>query len=432
MQAQRLFDDGIHSTDDFFRPMVSKQAVILLVDDNSANRLALKQVLSPLNCDVVEADSGIAALRLLLDTDVAMILLDVQMPDMDGFETAHMIRSRDRSAHVPILFLTAFDKQEFHIKKGYSLGAVDYMFKPFDPEILRAKVNVFISLFEKNEQIKQQTLRISQLQAEARMCEVEARRIRVEAENNRLRTEQTVSKELSKRAEALARSNEDLEQFAYVASHDLQEPLRMVTSYCQLLKRRYEGQLDQDADEFIYFAVDGAHRMQLLINNLLQFSRINSQGKPFACCSLNEVMAKVLCDIKQLVDENKAIVHVSQLPTVYGDETQLQQVLQNLIINSIKFRSEDAPCIRVESQEHNGIHTISVSDNGIGIDEKYKEKIFNLFQRLDPDRSRSGSGIGLALCKRIVSRHEGQIWVKSRPDHGASFYFTLPVMETDQ
>jgi signal transduction histidine kinase len=235
---------------------------------------------------------------------------------------------------------------------------------------------------------------------------------------------------LAQQAQQLARSNAELQHFAYVASHDLQEPLRMVKSYLQLIERRYAGQLDEDADEFIAFAVDGAERMQTLINDLLQYSRVATRGKPFAPTNCAIVLDHALANLKVAIEEGRATVTHGDLPTVIADETQLTQLFQNLIGNGIKFHKPDAPSkVHVSAECGDDEWAFSVQDNGIGIDPKHFERIFLLFQRLHSREEYKGTGIGLAVCKRIVERHGGRIWVESEPGQGSTFRFTIPDRE---
>jgi PAS domain S-box-containing protein len=243
-------------------------------------------------------------------------------------------------------------------------------------------------------------------------------------------TERKQAEEVLERERAeLARSNAELEQFAYVASHDLQEPLRMVSSYMQLLERRYKGRLDQDADDFIGFAVDGAERMQHLINDLLAYSRVGTRGKPFEPISCNNVLELALDNLQLAIQDNKASVTHDPLPEVTGDEAQLVQLFQNLIANAVKFHREEKPQVHIGVQEGKKEWVFSVRDNGIGIDPQYAERIFVIFQRLHSRTQFQGTGIGLAICKKIVQRHGGRIWVESQPGKGATFFFTLPKKE---
>jgi signal transduction histidine kinase len=238
----------------------------------------------------------------------------------------------------------------------------------------------------------------------------------------RLRAEE----EIKRYTKELERSNKELQQFAYVASHDLQEPLRMVGSFLQLLERRYSQQLDSNAKDFIHYAVDGAVRMQALINDLLEYSRVGTRGKPFEEIDLNKIVALAKNNLNIAIKEHKAKIRCAKLPLIFGDDTQLTQVFQNLIGNAIKFHTEKSPEITITSVRKNGNYEIMVKDNGIGIDPQYKEKIFLIFQRLHNREDYPGTGIGLAICKRIVERHGGSIWVESKAGEGATFIFSIP------
>jgi PAS domain S-box-containing protein len=242
-----------------------------------------------------------------------------------------------------------------------------------------------------------------------------------EREHGRARLERTI--------EELKRSNAELEQFAYVASHDLQEPLRMVSSYMQLLEERYRDQLDQEAKEFIDFAVDGAERMQRLIQDLLAFSRVGTRGKNPEPVESQEVLEKALHTLQLRIDENEAEVHNPALPRVLADSNQLGQVFQNLIGNALKFRGENPPRIDIAVETTGKTAQFSVSDNGIGFDDKHAERIFVIFQRLNNRTDYEGTGIGLAICKKIIERHGGRIWAKSDLGRGSTFLFTLPLAE---
>ncbi len=231
---------------------------------------------------------------------------------------------------------------------------------------------------------------------------------------------------LAQRSNELARSNAELEQLAYAASHDLQEPLRMVAGYMQLLEDKYHGRLDADADEFIHFAVDGVIRMQALIDDLLAYSRVGSHMKPLQRTDCGAVVATALRSLGMALDESGAQMQCEELPVVMGDPAQLAQVFQNLIANAIKFRGDDPPHIYIGAEREGAFWRFTVQDNGIGIEAEYFDRIFVMFQRLHGRRTYPGTGIGLAICKKIVERHGGQIWVESAPQQGATFFFTLP------
>jgi chemotaxis family two-component system sensor kinase Cph1 len=232
--------------------------------------------------------------------------------------------------------------------------------------------------------------------------------------------------QLQKLTAELLRSNKELEQFAYVASHDLQEPLRTISNYLQLIELRYKNRLDHNADEFIGFAVDGAVRMQRMIGDLLVYSRAGGNGKPYAPTDCNALLDKVLHDLKLKIEESGVVITRDSLPEATVDASQLAQVFQNLIANAIKYRGDKIPAVRIAAERKMNDWMFSVSDNGIGFDAAHRERIFNLFQRLHTAAEYPGSGIGLSVCKKIVERHGGKIWAESEPGKGSVFYFTIP------
>jgi signal transduction histidine kinase len=259
---------------------------------------------------------------------------------------------------------------------------------------------------------------------------VAARTEELQDANTRLSMEleerRQAEEKMAQYAADLQRSNAELEQFAYVASHDLQEPLRMVASFTQLLAKRYQGKLDQDADEFIGFAVDGANRMQMLINDLLAFSRVETRGKPLEPTDCEAVLSRTLANLAAMVQESGAVVTHDPLPTVLADEMQMGQIFQNLLINALKFKGGETPKVHIFAQRQGNDWLFGFQDNGIGIDPQHQERIFAIFQRLHRREDFPGTGLGLALCKKIAERHGGRIWVESEPGRGSTFYFTIP------
>jgi PAS domain S-box-containing protein len=233
--------------------------------------------------------------------------------------------------------------------------------------------------------------------------------------------------ELAARAQELTRSNSELERFAYVASHDLQEPLRMVGSFTQLLARRYKGRLDSEADEFIGYVVDGVTRMQSLITDLLEYSRVGMKTRPFGPTDLDKVLARALEDLQVAIEESGVSIEHDPLPRVWGDQVQLARLFQNLVGNAIKFRSAEPPLVKISSAKADDRWIVSVRDNGIGIDPRHFDRVFVLFQRLHGRTQYPGTGIGLAVCKKIVELHGGDIWLESQPGAGACFSFTMPI-----
>jgi signal transduction histidine kinase len=363
---------------------------VLVVDDLPENLLALQATLQGLPVDIDCADSGPSALKRLLVEDYAVILLDAHMPDMDGFETAELIKRRERTRHTPLVFLTAVGDDAQLTTRGYEVGAVDYLTKPLDPWILRSKVSIFTELWTAHERTRLLNL---QLQAQT---------------------------------EELARSNRALEEFAYVASHDLQEPLRKVRSFCELLRSRYRGQLDERADQYIDFAIDGADRMSRLITDLLAYSRVGRSGPDHRDLGAEEPLDRALGMLATQIAETGAQVTHGPLPRVRGEAGLLTTVFQNLISNAIKFRADEAPRIHVSAAPDGALWRFCVRDNGIGIDPAFAEKVFAIFQRLHTKHAYPGTGIGLAICRKIVEYHGGTIWLDPDVSPGARFCFTLP------
>jgi signal transduction histidine kinase len=380
-----------------------------MVDDEPKNLMALDAVLAGMGHELVKAHSGKEALRCLMKDDFAVILLDVQMPEMDGFETASLIRSREKTRYTPIIFLTAVGKSESEMFHGYEVGAVDYMLKPFAPQILRYKVAVLVELHLKGEEILNLNAQLRELNTGLEQ------RVR----------ERTAS--LEQRGRELERSNQELAQFASVASHDLQEPLRTMATYLQLFKNGAHAQLDARDEEYLGIVLDSAQRMRQLINDLLAFSQVDSEEQGLLPVDCAVLVHRVLAQLQALIDERGASIRVGPLPTVPARPQLLGQVFLNLIGNALKFYKGGPPKIEIGSETRGAEQVFWVRDHGIGISPEYFEMIFKLFRRLHTRDEYPGSGLGLSLCKKIVEKHGGRIWVESELGQGATFYFSLPL-----
>jgi signal transduction histidine kinase len=374
----------------------SPDDTILVVDDVPANLELVAGHLEQRGHRVVVAQAGDEAIERALLVRPSLVLLDVMMPGIDGFETCRRMKAQPALREVPVVFMSARADTVDKLS-GFEAGAVDYVTKPVDSAELLARVQTHLALATLR---RQMALQNRQLQREVHSRE--------------------------KAQAALQRSNAELEQLAYAASHDMQEPLRMIASYLQLVERRYAERLDADGREFIGYAVDGAKRMQALINDMLAYSRVGTKGAAPAPVDAALVVRTALAHLQLPIQESGARIDCGPLPQVVGDSGQLVQLMQNLLSNAIKFRSGAAPHIRIRCVTEEPGWRFEVQDNGIGIAPEYAERIFVMFQRLHARDAYPGTGIGLALCKRIVERHGGRLWVAPAEGGGSVFSFTLP------
>ncbi|CAM2070410.1 Response regulator [Sulfidibacter corallicola] len=360
---------------------------LLIVDDRPENLLALEAILEHPSLDIVRATSGNEALSLMLKHDFALVLLDVQMPGMDGFETAQLMRGYEKTRHIPIIFVTAINKEQKFVFRGYEAGAVDYLFKPLDPNILKGKVNVFLDLYRQREAKKH-------LMAE------------------------------------LERSNRELQDFAHMTSHDLKAPLRSMRFSVQMLEEDYAERLDGDAREYLQTITTACRRMQVLIDDLLDYARVTTQPRDFDTIDLTDLIEDIRLDLRGQLQDSGATLHLDDLPDVRGDKMQIQRLFQNLISNAIKYRRQDvSPEIRIRADrmDSQNLCHLHVEDNGIGFDAKHAERIFQPFQRLHSHKKYEGSGIGLAICKKIAQHHGGDIAASSVEGQGSQFTVILPM-----
>jgi len=406
---------------------------ILLVDDREDNLLSMETILEPDGYELIKARSGREALKILLNEfDFALILMDVKMPNLNGFETAALIYEREKLKHIPIVFITANNYGEENMFKGYRTGAVDYIYKPINPELLRTKVSVFIDLYTKNHQL---ILQEQKLLAINKSLENEI--------NERKMSEEKV-KELNRRLleniDELESANKDLDRFAFMSSHDLQEPLRKIRTFSDLLYSKYKDLFDEDAVRYISRIQKSAERMQALIKDILEFSKVSSDKNNFVNTDLNVVVEEVLADIDPEVQDKKAKINFKGLPSLDVNPGLMRPLFSNLIGNAIKYRKKDVdPIINIYADQKETVPNgsidagnrkfcrIYVEDNGIGFDQKYAEQIFNMFVRLHGNSEYEGTGIGLALCKQIVDKHEGFISVLSKENSGSTFIVSLPI-----
>ena len=362
---------------------------LLLVDDKPENLLALEAALAPLGHRMLRARSGDQALRHLLTDDVGVIVLDVQMPGLDGFETAERIKQRERTADIPILFVTAISQDLEHRMRGYHTGAVDYIFKPVEAEVLRAKVAVFLDLHVKSRQLQDQAAQLARKSAE------------------------------------LERSNTDLEQFAYIASHDLQDPLRVVAGFVELLADRLSDHDDPTVRDWMARITTTVSRMSSLVSGLLAYARAGADPAPPGPVDLDAALALALESLQPAIRASDASLRCGPLGRGIGREGDLCQVFQNLVGNAVKFRRPGVPpAVRVDAERANGTVTVSVRDNGPGVPEQDRERAFQMFERIDGEPY-PGTGLGLAVARRIVEQLGQRIWMEANDGPGLTVRFTL-------
>ncbi|MHB8765718.1 MAG: sensor histidine kinase [Deferrisomatales bacterium] len=436
---------------------------VLIAEDSPTQALELEHLLVSNGYRVTVAANGREALEKLRADPPALVLSDVVMPELDGYQLCRAVKQDEALRQVPVVLLTSLQDPE-DVLQGLACGADNFLTKPCPDEVLLRRVShilanvelrknarmqvgvelllggrrhfitaerqqildLLISTYEeavrKNGEVAAARARLEELNAGLeRRVEERTRELRAEVAE-REQTEDRLRRSLT----ALASANEELDRFAYVASHDLQEPLRMVTSYLQLLERRCGVALDGDGREFLAFAVDGAARMRRLIQDLLTLSRVGTRGGAFAPVGCQEVLAGALDRLAPELEETGARVGHGPLPEVLGDREQLVDLFRAVLDNALKFRGEAPPEVHVSARREGREWVFSVADNGLGIDPAHFDRIFVIFQRLHGPGAYPGTGLGLALAKKIVERHGGRIWVESAPGQGATFSFTLP------
>ena len=408
---------------------------ILLVDDREDNLLSIETILESDGYNFVKANSGRQALKILLtEFDFALILMDVKMPNLNGFETAALIYEREKLKHIPIIFITANSYGDENVFKGYRTGAVDYIYKPINPELLRAKVGVFVDLYKKNHRLLAQERKLVAINTSLEL-EINERKI----------SEQKVkdlNKQLLENIARLESANKELDRFAFMASHDLQEPLRKMLMFSDRLTVKYKEILDDDAKNYISKIQNAGRRMKALVEDILTFSKLSMQKDSFVYSDLNQLLREVLLDMEETIREKKAKIHIDDLPGLFVNPGLIRPLFYNLISNALKYsKAEISPVIHILSEcaSHNGHSAdnddenkycrILVKDNGIGFEQQYSEHIFGMFKRLHLKNKYEGTGIGLALCKKIVEEHNGYISAISKVGEGSTFIISLPLKQ---
>lgn len=410
---------------------------ILIVDDKENNLISMESILWNEGYNIVKARSGKEALKILLkDLDFTLILMDVEMPDLNGFETASMIYGREKLKHIPIIFITAHSYGDENLYKGYRTGAVDYIYKPIQPDLLRAKVMVFAELYRKNHLLMAQEQKLIAIN---RNLEIEIKdRIASENRANEL------NKQLLQNINSLELTNKELDRFAFMASHDLQEPIRKIRIFSNRIAEKYYHEIGEEGKVYIEKMQLACSRMQNLIGDILAFSKISVTKDSLELSDMNRLIEEVLGEMELPIQEKKARITVAPLPSVCVNPVLIKSLFENLLSNSLKYSKEDVdPEISITcgvdpGNSLNG-HSeairylrIYVKDNGIGFEQQYAEQIFTMFTRLHMNTEYAGTGIGLAICKKIVEEHSGYISAKSEVGRGTTFTISLPLNSPEQ
>lgn len=408
--------------------------MILIVDDKPENILPLRKLFQLHGLESDEAGSGEEALIKVLKKEYSLIIMDVQMPGMDGFEVVETLGQSSRARDIPVIFLSAINKEKKYILKGYEAGAVDYVTKPVDVDLLMLKVKAFLKIYNQKRELEQiQELLASEIEIR-KQAQLEQKRAN---ENLEVKVRER-TRELLEKNEELEMRNHELQQFSWVVSHDLKEPLRKMETFIKMIRDRFLPD-DPKANDYMGRTINAASRMTRQIDDLLEYSRLSVNAE-LQQADLNSIVDEVIMDFDHLIEQKKATVEREDLPFVQGVPSQFRQLFQNLVGNALKFSDPDRiPHISITAQRigskdfqaeedlQGGFCRITVSDNGIGFDEAYLDKIFIIFQSLHDRQSYEGTGIGLAIAKKIIERHSGLITAQSAPGKGATFVIVLPL-----
>ena len=410
---------------------------ILAIDDSPTYLEFIDESFKEDGIRIDKTTSGLEALEKIKQEKYDCVLVDLVMPEIDGIEICQRILDMRRTLEEPmvVLMLTAHESKD-DMTRALEAGADDFVGKSNDISIIKARMIALLRrkfILEDNRRIFEE-LKRKELEVERSRIEKEAAEAKAILAEKLLKTVEQLEDEIEERkrmeqkikdySQELERSNKELEAFAYVASHDLQEPLRAVSSYLQLVDKRYKDKLDDKAKDFIARAVNGAHRMQEMINDLLMYSRITTRGKSFAPYSFEKLLDRALENLSAAVERKKAIITYDPMPELTCDDSQIVRLFQNLVGNAIKF-CDEIPVIHISAIDQKKEWLFAVKDNGIGIEPAHREIIFKIFHRLHGKSQYPGTGIGLAICQKIVERHGGKIWVESQPGEGSTFLFTV-------
>lgn len=404
---------------------------ILMVDDREDNLLSLEVVLEGGGYTFVKASSGRQALKILLaEFDFALILMDVNMPNLNGFETANLIYERERLKHIPIIFITANNYGDENMFKGYQVGAIDFILKPIKPEVLRAKVGLLIDLYNKNRQLIEQEKKLIEINKNL-LIEISERN----ASDEKV---QQVNRKLVENLGQLEKANHDLDRFAFMASHDLQEPLRKIRIFSDMLSTKYKDVLQEDG-KMVWRINKAAERMQTLVSSILALSKASSEKIDLQKCDLNLLLSEMVVNMDEELKESKVTIHIEVIPALMASLGLMRQLFQNLINNAIKYRRKDIDTVikisseisltneDIDSSNPSDQCLIFVEDNGIGFDQKYSEEIFGMLKKLHGNGEYEGTGIGLTLCRKIAELHHGFITARGKENEGATFTVSLPL-----
>ncbi|HTQ37648.1 MAG TPA: response regulator [Pirellulales bacterium] len=425
-------------TSSLLRPIDShfKRARILAVDDSPTYLMHLTALLEEEGYLIAHANNGPDALKRVDEDVFDCVLVDLVMPEMDGIEVCRRITSmRERlDSPIAVLMLTGHEDKD-DLTRALEAGADDFVGKSSDVAVLKGRIRALLrrKFYQQENQRILEELNKKELEAAHARAEKEAAEARIAQERQRHAEEvaeqlQKTKAELERFNEELKQSNSELRQFAHVASHDLQEPLRSIISFCNLLQKKSADQLDAEASDYMERIVKGALRMKALVQDLLAYSRASQEHQnPYEPVDVQLALADALANLQGSLNDTQAAIHCEPLPVVWADRSQMVQLLQNVIGNALKYRAAATPEIRIGAEQHETTCEFYVSDNGIGIAPEYHERIFEIFKRLHNRTEYPGTGIGLSVCKRIVERHGGRIWVESAWGKGSTFRFTIPL-----